>query len=496
MKIVRMEYQNEGILKKSIRGGIWMTLNTIAQRVLAIGTFFILARILTPEDFGIMAIIFLVPPLLDLALTMDFDTALIRSATDDPRQYYNAIWTINVLRSFIVFALVFVFGNMIAMFFHIENAAFALKLGGIFVLIQGLGNVAQLMFFKELDFQKVFVRDMLSRIAYSVVAVLLAWYLRSYWALFFANIALYATAVIATYVLCPFRPSFTMEWYHLKRFLGYSKWLYGQGILGELSGTLENMVIGRFLGATEVGLYTRAKALATTPTAPLMSVINKVGFPAYARLRGSAEKVKEGYLKSLDILMFIGIPFVVLTLAASRRLILIALGPQWIALDILFKILVVATVFQTIFSLSSALFNALGFSRFQLYVGILNTTIIAILIFILTPLYGVMGTAIAVLMNAGIMSLIVFYKTNRLVGVRVQDAINTISVPLGASLIVWFIGQRVIQFGDLGDTAFIALITALGIFYAALIWLGGTILKTGPYQTLLTVWHETKRQRV
>lgn len=489
-----MEDQNEGTLKKSVRGGAWMTANTLIQRIMSIATFFVLARLLTPEDFGIMAIIFLAPPLLDLALMIDFDSAIIRSVQDEPRQYYNALWTINVLRSFIIFALVFLFGGLIAAFFHLERAAFAIRLGGIFMLIQGFGNVAQLMFFKEMNFQKIFVRDVSSRIAYSIVAILLAWYSRTYWALFFANIALYSTAVVATYILYPFCPSFTTQWHKLKHFLGYSKWLYGQGIFGELSGTLENTVIGRMLGVTEVGFYTRAKALAIAPTAPLTSIINKVGFPAYARVQYSAKKIKEGYLKSLDILMFVGIPFVVLTLAASRRLVLIALGPAWIALDILFKILVVATVFQTVSSLSSALFNALGHSRFQFYVGILHTAIIALLIFIFTPLYGVVGTAVAVLVAAGFLSLVVFYKTNRLVGVGAQDVVNTVAAPLGASIIVWLIGQRVLaQFSNLGDLTFVALIAALGIFYAVLIWLSGTIFKTGPYQTLLAIWHETKQ---
>lgn len=485
----RLFMVEEGTFHKSVESGKWMFINTLLQRVLSIGTFFVLARLLTPEDFGIMAIVLLVPPLLDLAFTIDFDSALIQRTHENPRSYFHTIWTINIIRSFIVFLSIYFVGDFIATFFHIEQAAMAIKLGGLFILIQGFANVAQLLFFKEMDFKKILFRDIVSRLAYSATAIFLAWHFRSYWALFWSQIILYSAATIATYFLCSFRPKFTFSFTRLRHLFSYSKWLYGQSMLGEFAATLENAIIGRLMGPIDVGFYTRAKALASTPTSPLISLINKVGFSAYARIQDDTEKIKDGYLKMLNILFFVGIPFTVVVLLEAPRLILIALGPSWIGLTKLFQILVAASIFQIITSTSGSLFNALGLPKHALKINIIHTTILSALLIVLTILYGTIGTAMSILIASLLISIIILIKFHQLIRIQIRDIIFPFLIPLISSLLTFAIGSIITKI-TLGDFAYIVFLGFLGAMYLLLIALAGIKLRKGPYQTLKVVVEE------
>lgn len=480
----------KGALNKSISGGKWMFISTLFQRVLSIGTFFVLAHLLTPNDFGIMAIALLVPPLFDLALTIDFDSALIQSKYEDPLPYFNALWTLNILRSLIIFFTVYLAGGFIATFFHADQASLLIRLGGLFILIQGFGNVAQLLFFKEMDFKKIFIRDAAARIAYSIVAIFFAWYLRSYWALFLAQGTLYLVGTLIAYYLYPFRPKFTLRFERLRHLISYSKWLYVQSALGEFAATLESAIIGRLMGPTDVGFYTRAKSLASTPTSPLISLINKVGFSAYSRIQDSPEKIKDGYLKTLNILFFVAVPFSILVLREAPRLILIAMGSSWIGLANLFQILVVASIFQIISSTSAPLFNAIGLPKYAFKINIIYTISLSILLFVLTILYGTIGTATSILVASIFISTMILMKLHRLIHINTREILSSFFVPLMNSLFTFALGSEILTRIALNDLSYMIFFFFCGIAYLMLTALAGIVLHVGPYPTLKIVVQE------
>lgn len=481
--------QKTGILKKTIVSGKWMALDTVIQRFISIGTFFVLARLLSPEDFGIMALILLVPPLLNLFLQINFEDALLQQ-NPDPTPYFDAIWTINILRSLVVFTIIFFTGPFLAGFFHVPHAALAIRFGGLYILIQGFGNVAQLMFFREIDFRKIFFRDMAAQITYTVVAIVLAWRTHSYWALFWANVGLYTASVAATYMLHEYRPRISLNFNKLKHLLGYSKWIYGQNVISQIFSTLEDSLIGRFFGAKEIGLYSKARALAITPITPILSIVNKIGFPMYSRIQNSQEKAKDAFLKSLDILMIISVPFFVLVLAAAEKIVLIVLGPAWLELATLFKIFTFAITMQIISSISAPLFNALGHQRFLFKLGLVNSFILIVLLLILTPLYGPAGAALGVALANTVTSAVSLIKLKRITDVGIKDISSALQVPCIFSIImVTFAVKFNIIF--LSNIYFLGILLLMGLLYIGIIFLMGILFDIGPYKTIKLILIES-----
>ena len=383
-------------LKKSIEGGKWMFINSVSQKAISFLSFLILARLLAPADFGMLTILLIVPNFIILAYATGFEAALIQKK-EDPTPYLNSVWTFNVLKSFTVFIIIFFSAPLIASFFRIPGEVLAVRLSGFIVLISGSVNTAQLFFFKNIDFKKVFIRDTVCSVAHSVVALTLAVFYRSFWPLFLGTIALHLSSTASIYFLHEFRPSFDFKFKKLLALTNYSKWIYGQNLMDRISPTVENTLIAKLLGAEEIGLFTRAKSLASMPTAPFYNIVDRVAFPAYARVQDSYEKIRDGFIKSLSILFFISIPVAFLLIEAGHRIILILLGTKWVEMDSLLKFIAVAFVLGAFASSAMPVFNAVGKPQIKYWIMFINLIALSVSLFILIPVYGVLGAAIGIL---------------------------------------------------------------------------------------------------
>jgi len=491
-----MEKDKEGTLKKSIRGGKWMFINTIFQKTITFGSFLILARLLAPEDFGIIAILAIVPGLLALITNPAFDTALIQRK-EDPTPHLNAIWTFNVLKSLFIFVLIFLSAPLIAGFFHTEKALLAFRLSGLFVVLPALANSAQIFFFKEINFKKIFIRDLAGSASYAIIAIGLAMLYQSFWPLFWGTTALYCFTTLSTYWLHSFRPKLSLEFKSLSTLIRFSKWIYGQNIVDRIGATVENSLIAKMTGATATGLYTRAKSLAVMPTSPFYNIINRVTFPAYARIQDSYEKIRNGFLKSLDILFFVAIPFSVLILEAGYRIIFILLGEKWIEINLLLKILTLNITVSAFYITAMPILNAIGKPHTRFWLGLIKLLSFSLLFLLLIPLYGITGAALGLLISSSIMAILTLYKITTILSVKIMEIIKTFIIPLFSSLIILILGNFTLKYLEpISNTAFILLIISLGISYLAFIFLSGKYLKTGPWNTLKLILSETLQKKI
>ena len=488
---------NEGTLKKSIEGGKWIFLNTFFQKLISAASFFILARLLLPHDFGIIAIIFILPSLMELFLSPDFSTAIIQKR-EDPYRYLNQIWTFNLYKSALVAILIFFGAPFIAEFFGVREAVNAIRLSSLIIILPALANPAQIFFFKNIDFKKIFIRDVSAAVAYSAVAITLAFFLKSFWALFAGNVAQLAIASSTTYSLHPFRPKISSRFKNLFSLWDYIKWLYGQGLVNKIVPSLENGLVAKMTNANQLGLFNRAKNLVSIPVSPFYNIIQRVTFPAYARLQDSHEKIKDGFLKSLHIIFFVSIPTAILFFEASHNIILVLLGPNWVDMDIALKIFGLNLIFN-IFPLASAqILNALGKSNTQFKLGLINLALLSIFMAIFVPLKGINGAAFAILLTTLCLSIVTMRKVMAVLKIKMKEIISPVTIPLFSSIVVLFIGRLLLKtFEPLNNFEFIGIVAFLGIIYVLLVVLSGIFVKRGPYDTLKLIFLEVfpKKQK-
>lgn len=485
---VNLEKNPTGILSKSILGGSWLSAGYVIEKILATLSFFILARLLSPSDFGVIAIILLVPKLFQSISEPGFARATIqREGSVD--QYLDAIWTIRILKSIGIAILVWILSPWIGALFHADAYVTAIRLGGLFIVIQNVGNIGEIYFFKNLDFKKLVFRNIAKQFAYVFTAVSTALITPSYWALFAGMTALYSVEALSTYILHPYRPRLSFRFRNLIDLVPFGKWVMGQGIVDQVYGFLENATVGYVTNVTSVGFYTKAKSLAGVVPGFLTAVISVVSFPVYAKLRDEPQKLRDGMMKSFHLIWFFTIPAIVLFWSVGGKLILMVLGSRWLPMTETLRLFLIYFGLGTGIDVSFKLLSGIGQPDKEVKLTIIKTIVTLGLLFVLTPKFGIVGTASALVIGLLPSVLLTLRYLKRYVGLTTQDVLSTMTLPLTVSIIIFLLPVLFFRsyLMTIPDLPLIGL-AVLGIsLYLVFVFEVGKHYRVGPYETIKVI---------
>lgn len=478
-----------GVLKKSIVAGTWMTAGNIIQKLIGVASFFVLARLLKPTDFGLMAIIFIIPKFIESISETGMETAILQKK-GDVSKYLNPIWTIEVFKAIGIMILIYIFGPYIAIFFHAEEATLWIRLGGVFIFIKNLSNIGgETSFSRELDFKKISIKNVARDATMTIVSIILALVWPSYIILFFANLASHIVQVGIIYILHPYRPKFSFDFSSLKELAGYSKWYIVQRWINIPYNLIESSVVARLTTTAEIGFFSKAKNLASVIPGLLVPMMDYVGFSAFSKIQDNRDKINAGFQKTLDLLFFVFIPTSLVLGFAGKKFILILLGPEWQPMTSTFQIFLLYYFFDTFNTLSRTLFNAVALTKQQTSFAIIRTTLTAALIIPFTLHWGIFGAAVALVLGnlpTVFLNIQALIKLTLLNGRAIVKSVfwpTSISIFLLTPVLIWkdfFSGLPLFAF--LGATA------TLGLVYLIIIYFLGVRFHRGPYLTLKVVF--------
>lgn len=471
-------------LKKSLHAGNWAFANVVAQKIIMFGSFFFLARLLTPEDFGIIALIAIIPSFLDGVTSFAFDTATLQK--ENRARYLNVVWTFNILRSSLIFICIFIGASWIATFYKIEEFESIVRLGGLVVLIQSFANIGQTYFFVDMDFRKVFLRDMVTSISYAITALCIAWFTHSFIALFIAGIMSMFLVTIASYALHPYRPRLDFNFKLLGELRSFSQWIYAQSAVEQISVAAQNSIIGRSTSPASLALFMKAKVLSDAPTVPITNFIGKVSFSSYLRIQNSPSHLSEGIAKTIDLVATIALPYLVLILLAGHTLVLVVLGKSWIEMTPLLQILVVgASLKALINSLAPPLFNAIGKPKIQFLNSSVQALTLTTGMLLLVPIFGALGAAYAVLASVSLTAGVIFFQLHKHIHLNIPRVFSSMFVTVLASCAPLLIARYGLTFPFFNTIpGFLMLLLISGCVYFVSIVLIGRLLLKGPYRTI------------
>lgn len=481
--------ETEGTLHKAIQGGKWSGLGLVVQKIIGLGTFFVLARLLAPDDYGVITIILMFVGILDTFSTPGFEKAMIQRQ-EDAHEYLDAFWTFNFLRSLLLAVFVYVIAPFAANFFHLTDpsAVTLLRFGGALSVIQSLGNLGSMFFFKAMDFRMLFFRDVAGQFAFSAVAIPFAVVHPSASALFAGYAAQNIAGVIFQYVAHPHRPKFSLHFSPLNDLKRYGGWVMAQNVLGQINYFIESSVVGRFSGPANLGLYSRANSIASLPASALFTIVTKVGFPAYARIQGDMQKLREGFLRSVDVALAALIPFMVIMLLFGEPLIAILLGAKWIGMVPAMKVLVVALTFEGFATMMYPLLEGAGKPDVRFKMSVAQFFVSAPLLVLLTRYFSIYGAAWAMLVNGFVLACIAGYWAIRHLGIRFRDVSDALLVTLSAVAMTLLVSVPLYIYNALlSGPVFIVLLSVPALAYLAGLVLVGRRYTTGPYYTLMTI---------
>jgi lipopolysaccharide exporter len=325
----------------AFRGAIFSVAIRWCDRLLGLLSTLILARLLTPADFGLVAMAMLVVGLLDIVLDLGVGAALIQNPTAGTGEF-NTAWTLRLIQAALAALIIVVSAPVAATYYEDARVADVMRVVALSVFIGGLENIGIVYFQKTMRFDREFRFFLAKRAIGTVITILLAVTLRTYWALVLGTLAGRAVGVVLSYVMHEFRPRLSLA--RVRRIFGFSQWNIVLSIAGYGQRTLDQFVIGRRADASVLGAYTVGGEVASLPSTELLAPLGRVMFPAFVRVIDNSPELLRIVLLSLSVQALIGIPAGVGLVLVAPEVVPLVLGDQWLGAVYFIQILGVVNV--------------------------------------------------------------------------------------------------------------------------------------------------------
>ena len=420
---------DSSLSKKVSKGALWVTAASICARGLNLVSAIILARLLAPEDFGLMAIAMAIVAFSQGTTQTGFESALIQKQ-ERPEDFLNTAWTFELARYLILFLIIFLAAPLFASFFNEPRAVAILRVISLSLVFQGFRNIGVVYFRKNLDFQKQFVLEIVPLMAYISVVIPLAFSLRNVWALVWGSLTTSMATCLISYVMHPYRPRLDFSIKRARNLFNFGKWILGSGIVVMIREQGMTMFVGKFLGIPILGFYNRAGAFSTMIFQQVSGIVWKVGYPAYSQLQLDPNRFKNAYLKTLQLLTFIGIPMAGGLFVLSGDFVHLFLTDKWLPIVPLMQILCLQAILNFINTPAGIVFQASGRPSIGTKISAIGVIILAILVYPLSSRWGATGAVASLFLSVLLPSPIIWYIAIRVIRCTYSEFIKPILISL------------------------------------------------------------------
>jgi O-antigen/teichoic acid export membrane protein len=481
----------EPLSQKVIRGGVWVFALRVLNRGLGFIRTIILARLLAPEDFGLLGIAMLAISTLETFSQTGFQAALIQKR-GNVEAYLDTALTVSIIRGAILFLILFLSAPLIAKFFNSPQATLVIRIVGINVLLAGLRNTAVVSFQKELEFNKQFHYEFSATLADLIVAVSLAFVLRNVWALIWGGIAANLVRLLMSYILHDYRPKFNFNIEKTKELFQFGKWVFCSSILIFLVTQGDDIFVGKILGITALGIYQMAYLISNLPASEITHVISHVTFPAYSKIQDDPQYLREAYLKILHLTAFLSFPLAGLILVLAPDFIRIVLGTKWLQMVGPVQILVIAGLVRSIAATAGPVLHATGNPRKDTFWQSVRFFILLISVYPLTIHWGLLGTSIAVLLSILIPTFGFLAAVTSLTNTPVPLFEKVLIIPLfTTALVILPIQILIIRPNTFGTSIFLLVPILFATTYCVLSFLADRTVNYGIYKLIRQLAHHS-----
>ena len=418
-----------------VKGSLWVLSLQVAARGIRFLSMLVLARILVPSDFGIFGIALLSVSFLETFLRLGLHAALVQKR-GDIEEFFDTAWVMGLGRGLIICLALFFSAPLIANFFDSPKLIGIIQILSIAPLLMSMENVGMVFFTKRLDFRKLFLYEISGTLANVIVAVSLAIILRSVWALIYGLLARHFVNVFMSYVLHPYRPSLKFDWAKGKELFQYGKWMLGSGIILYFINQGDNAFVGKMFGTTALGYYVMAFNLSNLPATEITHVISRVMFPAYSKIQNDVKKLKEAYLKTLQVIALVSIPLAGMIFIFIGDFTVLVLGERWVPMVPVAQVLSIAGLFRSISASTGPLFNGVGKPYLVTKIVSIRLVILAACIYPFSSVWGLPGAGFAVLLSGMVVDPVALYLASRISQNNLSDIMKSLLVPLGNTILL------------------------------------------------------------
>lgn len=387
------EHLKPDLKRRAVSGAAIVVISRFINHAIRMASIIVLARLLTPNDFGLVAMVTSISAFLEIFCRLGLTDATIQRSAINHNQISTLFW-INLAFSFFLMALFIIASPLIAWFYgepKIKLIAIITSLGFIF---SGLSTQHLALLKRKMQFFKYTVNEVVGTIISVGVAIVMALKGFGYWAIVARPIISTMSTVAGGWLLCQWRPGLPAFGTGVRPMLKFGMNILGSYTVNYFSQNLDKILIGRFFGAKSLGYYNKAFQLFVAPITQLTIPLTSVAVATLSRLNDEPKKYLNYYLKSLSLLAFVGMPMSIYLALNSQDIILFLLGDQWIKTAKIFSVFSIGIGIQLILATNGWLHISLGKTEKWLRWNIVGS-IVTIIAFLIGLKFGPLGVAAA-----------------------------------------------------------------------------------------------------
>ena len=372
----------------------WKAVQLGADRVVTLVRFLILARILAPEDFGLLAIATVT---LELLLTLtDFGMvpALVQRRNAESK-LYDAAWTVGILRGVAVAVVVVAGAPLIAQLFDDPRSVNLIRLIALRPLLAAFVSMRIADLERDLDFRSLAMLQLPAAVLQTLVAVGLAPLIGVY-ALVAGMLVGTVLQVALSYRLAPYRPRLQLHRAAAAPLFRYGRWILATSVAGMVGEAVLRVLVSRLLGTADLGLYYLAARLVSIPNGVVSLVVGAVAFPLHVRLQERVEPAVQALRANLTALLATLVPIYIGLIALAPALVRDVLGQRWAGTVAVIQILAVAPILGVVADAVIPLFQGRGRPQHVTGMILVRSSVLLVVVWPLTAVYGLAGAALAV----------------------------------------------------------------------------------------------------
>jgi O-antigen/teichoic acid export membrane protein len=393
----------------------------------------ILARILMPEDFGLVTIAAVIIGIITLFKDFGLGAAYIQRRTDEDEAADVVFWS-NIALRLVLYVVAFVVAPFGADFFGEPLVEPIIRVASLSFVVEAFASVHSARLTKTMQFRTIAIITVITSTVNTVSTVAFALAGFSYWSLVLGGLVCAPVNVALYWKMHRWRPRVRFNRRVAKDMYRYGRDIVGINLMSFGVWNVDNFAIGKFVGSTGLGVYTLARRFGLYSGQNIVALLGRVLFPAYSKIQMQKERLRRGYMKTFYPVSMLSFPVAVGLAILSYEFVYYVLGSNWLEVEVPLQFLAFYGLFYSLSAVGSNIFLAV--KRQDIPLKILAAELLVLLagLYPVTAIYGLVGTTIFVTLTIAVGSTTSVIIVNRLLGVGARDVARMVGVPLVSSM--------------------------------------------------------------
>ncbi|MBZ8180599.1 lipopolysaccharide biosynthesis protein [Oscillatoria salina] len=422
------------IKQKAVKGVVWSVIQNWGSQAVSLIVFLILARLLTPEAFGLVALANVFLAFMQIFTEQGFTKALIQRSKLEPEHLDTAFWS-NLIGGVLLTIIGFLGAKYIAGIFAQPKLIPILKCLCFLFFVNSIGHVHKAILSRELAFKIMAVRTLIAIFISGLVGIIMAVAGLGVWSIVSQQMVFESVVVLIMWQAVDWRPSFKFSGQHFRDLFSFGINIIGLKFLKFFNKRSDNLLIGYFLGEVALGYYAIAYRVLQVMTQLLIGTSNQVALPTFSKLQEEPERFRQAFYRVTELTSLVAFPAFVGMATLTPELVVSVFGEQWISSIPVMRVLAFAGIIHSLSYFNTSVFMAMGKPIWKLWLTLFEA-IFTLIACLLVVKWGIAAVACAYVISIYLVFPIGLGAINRVIGVPILIYLQQFVTPAIATLIM------------------------------------------------------------